>query len=86
MSVLKEIVAGWSNFIFPSAEIEAEARKRAKVCSKCDHAVTGSIMRFVGDDIECIEGLVCDLCDCPLSAKTRSMDSKCEAGKWDSLS
>lgn len=68
--------------MFPDKAIEALAHERASVCGKCEHAVKGMIAVMIEDEIEDIEGLVCGLCNCPLSGKIRSVESKCEDGKW----
>lgn len=80
--MLKEIIAGWLNYGFQSEEAEAMARERAKVCSKCENAESGFIVSLIGDEIKDIEGLVCRLCNCPLSGLTRSPESKCKIDKW----
>lgn len=82
MGKLQNIIDGWRGYLFEGKETEAMAMKRAKVCADCEHAVTGMIAQFIEDDIKDIEGLVCGLCDCPLSAKCRSKFETCKAGKW----
>ena len=80
--MLKEIISGWSNYVFPSEEIEQMAMERAKVCSECEHVEKGLVAELIGDRIEDIEGLVCGLCHCPLSGLLRSEESKCKIDKW----
>lgn len=65
-SKLQRIVDGWANLIFPTPETEATAKERAKLCASC------SKNKFN----------VCILCGCPLSAKTRSPEEKCDRGLW----
>jgi hypothetical protein len=62
----KEIVNGWTNYIFPNEEVEKEAKRRAEICSECPSNNMG----------------VCGECGCPLFAKTRSETSKCPLNKW----
>jgi len=80
--MLKEIISGWANYIFKSAKGEAVAIERAKICANCNHAKRMNVLEFLHDDVKQIEALACDLCECPLSAKIRSLDSKCDLGKW----
>ena len=79
---LNNIIRGWSNYIFESAEVKSLAQKRAIECAKCPNAVWGLVPQFLEDDVKEIKGLKCALCECPLSTLLRSPDSKCEAGKW----
>lgn len=86
MSKIEEIASGWYNVAKKaigkeSPEVKALALSRIRICEKCEvrsgvicdpsitttHAVTG----------EPVKG-----CGCPLTAKIRSKNSKCPAGKW----
>lgn len=58
------------------------AEARAIECAKCEHSVKGFVASLVNDEIKDIEGLVCNLCDCPLSGLLRSPDETCKANKW----
>lgn len=66
MSKLQEILSGWKNVIWEKPEIEKLAMDRAVICSSCDKNVNN----------------ICQVCGCPLMAKTRSEYSKCPDGKW----
>lgn len=70
MSKLKEIYDGWHNYIFPTPEIEALAKRRAAICAECEHLVLG----------------VCSICGCPSAGKTRSPESSCPMGLWSKYS
>lgn len=74
---LERIAEGWTNVVFLSETVEVIARQRAISCAACEFAVESSWMTNVGDDIKEIQGLKCDKCNCPLSAKTRSINEKC---------
>lgn len=71
MNKLKEIGEGWlNNLLRDNPEIEEQAKERLAICSSCPNRIT-----MLGVD-------VCALCHCPLSAKARSQESECPAGKW----
>ena len=74
---LERIAQGWMNVVFLSEAVEAMARGRAEKCAGCEFAVESSWMTNIGDEIKEIQGLKCDKCNCPLSAKTRSVKEKC---------
>ena len=65
---LAEIQDGWKNWIWKNEEVEKIALERAIICSTCDSN----------------KGNTCELCGCPLFAKTRSMreTNKCDLDKW----
>lgn len=74
---------GWKNYVFENPEIEAMAKQRAEICAGCDHANEGWIAKPLPDGkLQEIEGMICDLCDCPLSTMLRSQDEKCKKNKW----
>lgn len=74
----KRIAEGWKNVAFMSEAVEELAKKRAKICSQCEHCVVGKwLQAFLGDEITEIEGMKCDICNCPSSAKTRSVGESC---------
>lgn len=81
MFKIKDVLTGWKNYIDKSEVIELVAEERASICSACPFAAKEKILTFVKDDFKEVEGLICSLCKCPLSAKIRS-NSKCELGKW----
>lgn len=77
---LKAIFSGWYNYASgQSTRIEIE---RAQICAKCPHAVHGKLLTIVKDELKEIEGMKCDLCGCPLSAKIRQNEEPCDLGKW----
>lgn len=79
---LDNILSGWSNYLDKSDVSEKLAKERAKKCSVCPHAKHGKLLIFVKDDLKEIEGNYCDLCKCPLSAKVRSINEKCDDKQW----
>lgn len=66
MSRLSEITEGWSKLIFKDKHTEQVAHARAAICSSCPE----------------INGKTCSKCGCFLSAKVRSMKSKCPINNW----
>jgi len=65
-SRLERIIEGWYNLIIRDPVIEEMALKRAKVCAVCSSNVRN----------------VCKECHCPLPAKTRSVEEKCDKNLW----
>ena len=82
MSKFREILSGWTNYVFDNEHISLMAHERAKECGKCEHSKKGTVIDFLDDDVKEIQGMYCELCDCPLSALLRSPSSKCKADKW----
>jgi len=80
--MLKEIIGGWKNYYFENEAVETIAKIRAEVCSTCPHAKHSEFIEIIDFKPEPMKGLVCDVCDCPLSKKTRSLTSKCDLNKW----
>lgn len=78
----KNIISGWSNYVFPSVRFEIMAHSRAAICAGCDHAKKGKFEALIKDNIKEIEGIKCTLCGCPLSPKLRSAEEKCPENKW----
>ena len=79
---LDKILNGWENYISKNEVTEKLAKERAEKCSICPNAKSGKLLIFVKDDLKEIEGHYCDLCKCPLSAKVRSINEKCDDNKW----
>ena len=80
---IAEILNGWENFIDKSEVTETMAKDRATICKVCPYAKSNGILKaFVKDKLTEVQGSYCDLCKCPLSAKVRSMNSKCDIDKW----
>lgn len=73
-----DFITGWKNFLIG---LDANAKEKAKHCEKCPFNKLGKIEIIKEDDIKEINGRVCSLCSCPLSAKLRSK-SKCKLGKF----
>lgn len=79
---IKNILQGWANFISKSEVTEELAFLRAEKCSVCPNAKQGKLLAFLNDDLKEIQGAYCDLCKCPLSAKVRSINEKCDLNEW----
>lgn len=83
----KAIVSGWTNVVFKNKDIEELATVRAKICADCPHANQEyPFKKFLPKEnnrIEIIKGLACNLCGCPLSAKTRQVLTSCPDKRWD---
>lgn len=77
---MKEIISGWSNFIDKSEVTEKEAIRRASICDLCPHSKKSILLSFVKDELKEVEGMYCDDCGCPLSAKVRTKENSCD--KW----
>ena len=77
---IHNIVEGWSNYI--NDITEPYAIDRAKICGGCEFNKHGKLLIFVKDAIKEIEGNYCDKCKCPLSAKIRSQNEKCDLDLW----
>jgi hypothetical protein len=77
--ILKAIKEGWGNYLFPVPRIEALAKQRAEICSECPHAnLNGLVEKMMPDrTLEKTQGLVCNLCKCPLSTKLRQALQEC---------
>lgn len=67
MSIFEEIVAGWTNFVFPNKEIEELAKKRLKICLPCKKISDRNY---------------CKICRCYMPAKVRSPKSTCPLRFW----
>lgn len=79
---LKNLVNGWTNYVFENKEIEKLAYERAEICSKCPSNLRGDILVMLNDKLQSIKGRYCSECGCPLSPKIRGENSECDAGKW----
>lgn len=77
-----KILEGWKNYMDKSEVVEAIAEKRAAMCASCPFAKQGKLLTFVKDTLTEVQGLYCDQCGCPLSAKIRSSDV-CPLDKWN---
>lgn len=81
-SKLQSILTGWVNLIFDNEDVRLMAIERAKHCAECDNAQDGWVPELINDKIEDVKGMVCDKCNCPLSAKIRSPYEKCPIDLW----
>lgn len=79
---IANIINGWQNFISKNEVSEKLAKLRASECANCPNAKKGMLTAFIKDELKEIEGYYCDLCKCPLSAKIRSINEKCDIEKW----
>ena len=82
MSKIENILNGWQNFMSKSEVTEKLAKERAEICLGCDSNIKSILLTFVKDDFKEVEGHKCNECQCPLSAKIRSINEKCDLGKW----
>jgi len=78
----KHVLEGWYNLLFKDERVEEIAKTRAEICYRCEHRKFGDLLVFLKSDFHSIQDFKCELCSCPLSAKIRSLDSKCDANKW----
>ena len=82
MSKIEDILNGWQNFMSKSEVTEVMAKKRAEICLGCDSNIKSKLLIFVKDELKEIEGNKCNECQCPLSAKIRSVNENCDLNKW----
>jgi len=86
VNTFNAILSGWKNVIFKNKDIEELAIVRAKICSSCPHA--NKKYKFKpfrpteGEETKSIEGLACNVCGCPLSAKVRQVLENCPEDRW----
>jgi len=78
---VNNILNGWKNFMDKSEVVERVAVERAKQCTGCEHAKK-SMLSFFKDSLKEVEGYKCNKCQCPLSAKIRSVNETCPIGLW----
>jgi ribosomal protein L37E len=81
-SKAERIFNGWYNLLTKDKVAEKVAEERAQICARCPFAVEKTLLIFVKDDLEEIEGMACERCGCPLSAKLRSINEKCPENLW----
>lgn len=83
MKKYRAIVKGWANYLFPNEEIEKRAHERALICGKCPHSKKGTYQRLMSDyTLKDVQGMMCDVCKCPLSTLLRQNEKQCELNKW----
>lgn len=71
----RQILEGYARIIIKDAATEEVSEQRMAICNPCPNAKL--IVRVQGVEVK-----KCGLCNCPLAAKTRVKDEKCEIGKW----
>lgn len=59
------------NVIWPDPQIEVIAIKRSKICDDCDKVRWACGVA------------ICSVCNCPLTAKCRSLSEECPEGLWE---
>jgi hypothetical protein len=79
---LQNIIEGWANYYFPNKQIEAVALNRAAICAHCPNAGKSTFFEIIDNRPEQIQGMVCKICTCPLSKKTRSPNETCPESRW----
>lgn len=57
-----------------------EHKKRASICKECKHSKHSKYLDFINDELVDVKGLICNDCNCPISAKIRSIE-KCRYWK-----
>ena len=82
MEPIYNITEGWYILLFKNEKVEKLAKERADICFDCEYKKKGKVLVFLKKDYKHINTHYCDLCKCPLSAKIRSVDSKCEINLW----
>lgn len=88
---LREIKDGWVNDAFPTNEILKLANQRAEICAGCslnvNNMCSSNVKDYPADDFEYYEekrtkDKLYPGCGCPLSKKTKSLNSLCPLNKW----
>jgi hypothetical protein len=79
---LDNILNGWKNYFDKNEVTEKIAEQRAEICGRCPFAINKKLLIFVKDDLKEIEGMACERCSCPLSAKIRSKNETCPEKLW----
>jgi len=82
MIKITNILNGWHNYLKKDMVVEKVANERAEICARCPFAVEKTLLIFVKDDLKEIEGMACERCHCPLSAKIRAKAETCPEGLW----
>lgn len=81
MGKISNIVNGWKNVVFENPQAEALAKERAKICDTCEYASDAKNFDMHKGKIVELKGY-CKDCGCPFKAKLRSINEKCNLGKW----
>jgi hypothetical protein len=69
------IAKGYYHLVLPDKETEKLANARLDICNGC--VFRKVVMVVAGREIA-----ICNKCKCPLDAKTRVADEKCDESKW----
>lgn len=67
---LENIKDGWANAFFRNESVELVAAGRISTCNRCEYKRDFPYKS-------------CQLCNCPIMSKSRSLKEKCPLGKWD---
>ena len=70
IKLLDEIINGWKHYIFKNPLVETQAKERITICVNCEHFKPTK---------------VCNICNCFMPAKVRSVNSTCPKGKWGKI-
>lgn len=90
MANLLEIARGWHNFLTSPPELRGMANMRLMLCDTCPHKVelnnlTAAVITLAapsGTPVQRSTTFKCGKCNCPLSAKIFSPNSKCPINRW----
>ena len=85
MSLIKQILEGWANYVESSKYTKKMMEYRLEICMKCPFKEKmGTVMTTVVQAIH-EDGSVykCSKCNCPLASATASPTKKCPEGKWE---
>lgn len=86
--MLEDILNGWTNYLIGNDKVvNAEAKRRATICSECPAATKGLHTAVLPDyQIKEIQGMYCSKekggCGCPLSPAVRSKNYDCPKKLW----
>lgn len=85
---LIEIAQGWVNYVIQPNDIKAEGAKRLAICDGCPRKrQLDSLGNLIITTINSQGNtFVCELCGCPLAAKTMSPNNECPLKKWGKMS
>lgn len=75
MSQLRNIVEGYTNWIFPDQETEEMSANRLKICQKCPERSDSTNKKVTMTSY-------CKLCGCILQSKSRAPHAQCPELKW----
>ena len=81
---LKLIAESWYAFIHADPYTKNLMQDRLAICDRCPHkAQMNAVGKFIVSTINAEASLFkCNLCSCPLAAKTANPSSECTIKKW----